>query len=122
MEHLLPQSPSDEWYKNDQFENKADADKYIHKIGNTLFIFGKINKTIKNDSFSDKLTDSELISPKIGEQKVAKTLSDSKLFKEEMEWAFGEVPESWTKENINQRSDVITQYIIDNRILDPTLD
>ena len=116
LEHLLPQSPADDWYSEEGFVNKADADKYIHKIGNTLFIHGTINKSIKNKTFNEKLND-DMIIP-INDE-ASKKLKDSKLFNDEMDWAFEGIPDDWSKEKIETRSQIITDFIIKTKLLDP---
>ena len=112
LEHLLPQTPG-EWIGNG-FEDKADADKYIKKIGNTLFIFGKINKTIQNNLYQEKLS-----TPLIDLEDKQVKLKDSKLFKREMEFAFGEIPKNWTKDEIDTRTKKIIKYLIEEEILMP---
>lgn len=119
LEHLLPKKPSKDWFATNKFKDQADADGYIKKIGNTLFINGTINKSIGNISFEKKLTDKTF--SKIKDSKKSMSLYESKLFIEEMEWAFEKVPKIWDKNSIDKRTKKISNYLVKKGIFNPEL-
>lgn len=49
LEHILPQTPNDEW--NTIFD---EPEKYIHKIGNLTILLDKLNNVASNSVFSEK--------------------------------------------------------------------
>ena len=117
LEHLLPQSPSEGWYTKEGFSDKTDADKYIHKLGNTLFIYGTINKTIKNKIFREKLESKEFLL--VDDDRKDTSLKESEIFIKEMKWAFGDIPKEWTKTKIKSRTEKIVNFIVKNNLFNP---
>ena len=88
LEHILPQSPNDDWEKD---FDKESQKKYISKIGNMTLLHEKLNRNAQNYSFEKKL-DEYKKQPGI---KITEELLGKK---------------SWTKKQIENRTKEFSKY------------
>ncbi|WP_225969062.1 HNH endonuclease family protein [Treponema pedis] len=108
MEHISPQTPTDE---NETLESGYDvnsdneyseefAEKYLNCIGNLLIISKSHNSSIGNKAFKEKLK-SYNSNPLLNQQAEIKDF----LIEEKIEWK---------KQSIDKRKQVIVNFVLNN--------
>ena len=91
IEHVLPQSPVDEWYES---FTKEQVTKYKHVLGNLLPLSEKMNQELSNKVYAEK---------KI-------KFAEDSMFKSAR--SFAEKYSDWTPEKIEERGKVFAAWAV----------
>lgn len=110
MEHLLPET-STLWVNAGHVTNEEL--KYKNLIGNLFPVQSKINASISNKIYSEKINDQNAITEENGNKK---SLRNSILFEEQMKNSFGAIPNEWNVAKIKTRTRHLIKMLLTQAI------
>lgn len=93
IEHLMPQTPTDEWLKDSQIATREDYEKYLNQIGNLTLAARRDNSKMRNRQWDIK-------------KDILKSTSHLKINETILS------KDSWTVNDITERTDSLIDQIV----------